>query len=282
VPYDGLARKSPGLFRSQAPIRAGVLSVMLVLGGCNAYNDVTGSINPAATAPVSEDAARAQVDELGRRYSADPNDKVAAMNYALGLRANGRYAEAVAVLENLAIKNPDDTEVLGAYGKALADVGRLREAGQVLANAQSPQHPNWSILSAQGAVADQLGNHVQAQEYYQTALRIAPGEPSVLSNLGLSYALSKQLDQAEAVLRQAAASPGADSRVRQNLALVLALRGKFAEAEAVDRTDLSPAQAAANVAAIRQMIAQSDTWREIQQSGANGQSSSAGASTDSD
>jgi Flp pilus assembly protein TadD len=85
-----------------------------------------------------------------------------------------------------------------------------------------------------------------------------------LSNLGLSYALTKQLPLAEQVLRQAVENPRADSRVRDNLALVLSLQGKFAEAQKVEQQDRSAQAAAANVASIRQMIAQSNSWRDIQ------------------
>ena len=56
-------------------------------------------------------------------------------------------------------------------------------------------------------------------------------------------------------------------RVRQNYALVLSLEGKFAQAEAIAATDLSQADAAASVDAIRQTIAQSETWRSIQRVG---------------
>lgn len=154
--------------------------------------------------------------------------------------------------------------MLGAYGKALADTSRLREAAEVLARAHTPERPNWSILSAQGAVADRLGDHDQAQAYYAAALKIVPAQPFVLSNLGLSYALSKKLPQAEKTLQEAAAQPGADSRVRQNLSLVLALEGKFDSAEEISRRDLSPKDAAANVKAIRRLIAQSSTWKQIQ------------------
>jgi Flp pilus assembly protein TadD len=86
-----------------------------------------------------------------------------------------------------------------------------------------------------------------------------------MSNLGLSYALDKKLPDAEQTLRDAANNPGADMRVRQNLALVLALEGKFGEAEDWSRRDLAPIDAAANVASIRKMIAQSNTWRDLQQ-----------------
>jgi Flp pilus assembly protein TadD len=91
-----------------------------------------------------------------------------------------------------------------------------------------------------------------------------PDEASVMSNLGLSYALNRQLPQAEETLREAAGNPKADIRIRQNLALVLALEGKFGEAEDWSRRDLAPIDAAANVASIRKMIAQSNTWRDLQ------------------
>lgn len=97
----------------------------------------------------------------------------------------------------------------------------------------------------------------------------------MLSNLGLSYALSKQLALAESTLTTAASRPAADMRVRQNLALVLALQGKFEEAERWSRYDLSPIEAAENVASIRQMIAQSNSWREIQSFGARDKSNAA-------
>ena len=119
-----------------------------------------------------------------------------------------------------------------------------------------PDRPDWRILNAQGAVLDQLGQHQEAQRYYATALRIVPEEPSVLSNLGLSYALSKNLPQAETTLRRATAGPRTDPRVRQNLALVVGLQGRFPEAEAIARADLPPDEATANVAYLRQMLAQ--------------------------
>ena len=165
--------------------------------------------------------------------------------------------------QRLAAKYPKDMQVLGAYGKALAEDGRLREAETILPEAHTPDQPNWSILSAQGVVEDQLGDHDQAQAYYRAALKIAPNQPEVLSNLGLSYALSRQLPLAEETMRLAAAQPGADTRVRQNLALVLALEGKFDAAQGVAQEDLSPVDAAENVASIKEMIAQSDTWNQI-------------------
>lgn len=233
----------------------------MTLGGC--VTERGGGPVALAPLPSSDAALRDYAATWGKRLDGNPSDAAAAINYARALRGLTQYSQAAAVLEGAAVKHPYDRAVLGAYGKALIDAGRLKEAGDVLARAHTPDRPDWTILSAQGAVADGLGDHGGAVGYYEAALKIAPDEPTVLSNLGLSYALVRRLSEAEDILRRAAANPRADMRVRQNLALVLALDGKFAEAEAVARQDLSPADATASIAAIRQSIAQSDTWSAI-------------------
>jgi Flp pilus assembly protein TadD len=242
-----------------------VLALATALGGCDATGDVTGSISPRAeSAPSSQEALRAYADACGKRYDADPGEKTVTIAYAKALKELGRHSQAAAVMESAAVKAPGDMEILGAYGKALADAGQLQQAADVLTRSYTAEEPNWSNMSAQGSIADQLGDHAKAQEFYNDALKIMPGEPSVLSNLGLSYALSRQLPRAEQALRQAVANPAADARMRANLGLVLALEGKFGEAEKVQQRDMSAQAATANVASIRRMIAQSNTWRDIQ------------------
>jgi Flp pilus assembly protein TadD len=239
---------------------------MLAFGiaGCKTTgtDDTTGSIVRATPMPRSEADWRREAETWGARYNANPKDAQAAINYAQALRATGQRVQAVAVLEQASIHNPRDTAVLGAYGRALADVGNLQQALDVLGRAHTPDRPDWRILNAQGAVLDQMGRHDEAQRHYASALKILPDEPSILSNLGLSYALSKNLPQAEETLRRAVANPAAEPKVRQNLALVVGLQGRFQEAEQIASKDLSPADAAANVAYLRQMLAKKD-WKTL-------------------
>jgi Flp pilus assembly protein TadD len=250
---------------------AAVALVAVSLGGCLGRNpaDTTGSIGATGSlGPASPDVQRRAVEQLGQRYERNPGDPTAAAAYSRALRAIGQNSQAVAVLQQAAIRNPKNLGLLGEYGKALADAGRLKEASDVLSRAHTPERPDWRVLSVQGTVADQLGDHDGAQRYYETALRLAPGEPSVLSNQGLSFALAKRLPEAELLLRQAAVSPGADARVRQNLALVLGLRGKLADAEEVLKRDLPPAEVAESLASIRSMVSQPDSWGAIRRSAA--------------
>lgn len=242
-------------------------SPALLGGGCYYDDDaVTGSIRSSVAQETDDAGLRTSAEALASRYDANPGDKTASIEYARVLRALKRYDQAAAVMQTAAVKAPSDFEVLAAYGKALADTGQLAQAAKVLANSYTPDAPNWSTLSAQGYVADRLGDHQAAQRFYQAALKIAPHEPSVLNNLGLSYALDKQLREAEQTLRDAAAQPSADERVRANLALVLSLEGKFNEAERVSQQDVPRAAAVANIAAVRGMMAQTNSWRQIEPS----------------
>lgn len=242
--------RSFALFRSVA--------VIALLAGASAgckttaqNSDITGSIG----GNVSDTQLRQVTEAWGERYKSNPKDPEAAISYAQALRMSEQRAQAVAVLEQSAIQNPNNMKVLGAFGRALADVGDFKRALDVLGRAHTPDKPDWRILSVQGAVLDQMGRHKDGQRYYASALKIAPNEPSVLSNLGLSYALSNDLPLAEKTLRQAIAGGKVDPRVRQNLALVVGLRGRFAEAESIARADLPPDRAAENVAYLKDMLA---------------------------
>jgi Flp pilus assembly protein TadD len=250
-------RVSPSRHRLLA---ATALIGALALSACKTTNtaETTGSVpaGSVAAAQRSETDWRRDAEVWGDRYRKNQRDPEAAIRYAQALRATGQRTQAAAVLEQSAIYNPKNTAVLGAYGRALADTGSFRQALEVLGRAHTPDQPDWRIISAQGAVLDQMGRHEEAQRYYASALKIMPDEPSVLSNLGLSYALSKNLPKAEETLRRANESKVAEPRVRQNLALVVGLQGRFAEAEAIARGDLSPDEAAANVAYLRQLLAE--------------------------
>ena len=230
------------------------------LGGCQTMSDITGSV--ASKADTNPEAGlRRSVEAAGERYRANPKDADAALAFGQALRATGQRAQAAAVLEQATIAHPGNKALLAAFGRALADNGNFQAAFDMLARAHSADNPDWRILSVQGTVLDQLGRHDEARRYYTSALNIVPGEPSVLSNLGLSYVLSKDLPKAEEVLRQAYGSGRADARVRQNLGLVVGLQGRFAEAESIVKADLPDAEAAANVAYLKQMLSRKDNPR---------------------
>ncbi|AVA19933.1 MULTISPECIES: tetratricopeptide repeat protein [unclassified Rhizobium] len=240
----------------------------LVLAGCSTTGKdkmTTGSI-PTMSKPVDEmngaDLAQATLT-LGKAYEANPKDRDTGVNYANALRMSGRNDQALAVMQQVAIAHPDDRGVLAAYGKAQAAAGQLQDALATIDRAQTPDRPDWRLVSAEGAILDQLGRSTEARGKYRDALVLQPNEPTILSNLGMSYVLTGDLKSAETYLRSAAAQPTADSRVRQNLALVVGLQGRFPEAEKIARQELTPQQANANVAYLRSMLAQQNSWQKL-------------------
>jgi Flp pilus assembly protein TadD len=235
------------------------LILALGLGSCqtSGLSDITGSIDDKADTGRVDDPRR-DADLHQERYRANPKDADAALKYGKALRATGQRAQAVAVLEQGTIAHPGNKQLLAAYGRALADNGNFQQAFEVLGRAHSPDDPDWRLLSAQGATLDQLGRYEEARQYYSSALKIVPGQPSVLSNLGLSYVLSQELPKAEETLRRAHGLAPTDPRVRANLALVIGLQGRFAEAEKIVRADLPPAEAAANVTQLKQLLSRKD------------------------
>ncbi|MBB4293453.1 Flp pilus assembly protein TadD [Rhizobium leguminosarum] len=241
--------------------------IVLALAGCSTTKDrmTTGSV-PKLTKPVEEmDATelRAATDRLGQAYEKNPRDPVTGVSYANLLRMNGRDTQALAVMQQVAIANPSDRNVLAAYGKAQAAAGQFQQALDTIGRAQTPDRPDWKLISAEGAILDQMGKASDARQRYRDALDIQPNEPSILSNLGMSYVLTGDLRTAETYLRSAASQPTADSRVRQNLALVVGLQGRFPEAEQIARRELSPQQADANVAYLRSMLSQQNSWQKL-------------------
>ena len=83
----------------------------------------------------------------------------------------------------------------------------------------------------------------------------------------LAHIVSVSGGHAVAMLERQDAITGADSRVRQNLALVVGLQGRFDEAEKIASAELSADQAAANVAYLKQMLAQQNNWQKLKSGG---------------
>ncbi|MFC3327498.1 tetratricopeptide repeat protein [Mesorhizobium cantuariense] len=243
-----------------------MLSLAAGVAGCGTDKLSTGSIGRTSGKPLESMSAgelHNATGALGQSYARNPADKRIATNYAAALQMDGDADQSLAVMRKLAIALPKDRDVLASYGKALAANGQFEAALDAVRRAQTPEYPDWKLVSAEAAILDQTGQKDDARQLYRKALDLKPNEPSVLSNLGMSYVLEGDLRTAETYMRSAAQQPNADSRVRQNLALIVGLQGRFDEAEKIASQELSPEQAQANVAYLRQMLAQQNAWSQL-------------------
>ena len=248
-----------------------LLASAVVLTGCNKTTGLLGpasSLSTASTTPVSLEA----LADLGQKWDADPRNVNKGLAYADGLESVGQKDQALEVYQKLVEANPANAKLAGAYGRKLVAGGKVEQAIPVLESAERQGDTDWRVMSALGTAYDQQGLYSKAREQYSKALVADPQNFTVMNNLAMSYALEGNLKEAEKELRAADALPRSKSepRIRQNLALVVGLQGRFDEATKLAQQDLPPAQVQENMAYLKKMLSQPNTWQQISDGGSQG------------
>lgn len=251
----------------RATPRAAILILLasaIALSGCNKTTsllDGTSNLATASTTPVSLEA----LADLGDKWEASPKDVSKGLAYASGLESMGQTDQALDVYRRLVEANPANAKVAGLYGRKLVAAGRIDQAVPVLESAEQKGETDWRVRSALGSAYDQQGLYEKAREQYSKVLASDPQNLVVMNNLAMSYALQGNLKEAETELRAADALPRSKSepQIRQNLALVVGLQGRFEEATALAKQDLPPDQVEQNMAYLKKMLSQPNTWQQI-------------------
>src|SRR5512140_1288068 len=116
-----MLRQSLQSCRSTRHLASVLSSALLALGLCSCQTDgapdITGSLGEKTEASRAADVRR-ELDSDGERFRANPRDAEAALRYAKALRATGQRAQAVAVLEQATIVQPENKALLAGYGRA--------------------------------------------------------------------------------------------------------------------------------------------------------------------
>ena len=248
-----------------------LLASAMILTGCSKTASQLGlasNIKTASTAPVSYEA----LADLGDKWQANPSDVNKGLAYANGLESLGQDKEALGVYQKLSEADPGNAKLAALYGRKLVAAGKSEAAIPILEGAERKGETDWRVMSALGTAYDQAGLYQKAREQYQRALAADPSNLVVMNNLAMSFALEGNLKEAEKELRAADALPqsSTEPRIRQNLALVVGLQGRFDEATKLAQDDLPPAQVEENMAYLKKMLSQPNTWQQISDSGKQG------------
>jgi Flp pilus assembly protein TadD len=232
----------------------------------------------ACTTPAAQEKEQEQAAAEARKAAADTG---VALKLASAARAAGDSASAVNLYKSALEVAPADNSIRVELGEAQLDTGAVDDAvltfGAV--DAKSADYleavlgleraqlmlrdPAKALSYADAAVAlaprdkraqvgrgvalDMLGRHHDAQPCYRAAIALDPQDVAARSDLALSLAFTDDFDEAISILTPLARDPSATPRLRQNLALVYGLKGDTAAARALGRTDLTPAEADANL-----------------------------------
>lgn len=210
----------------------------------------------AAAAPATDSRSELlkATEYWGQAYAKDPRDPQAALNYARNLKAMGEKRQALAVLQQTSMVNPNHRGINAEYGRLALEFDQISLAQKLLEQAEDPTNPDWRIISARGTVLAKQGRYREAVPFYEKALSLSPEQPSTLNNLAMAYAMEGEVDKAEPLLKHAASVGSQEPRVNQNLALVLGLQGKYDEAKMTAARALPADKAAANVDYLRSIV----------------------------
>lgn len=152
----------------------------------------------------------------------------------------GRFLEAVPLLERARKLHPQEVRFAFLHGTALASMMQFEQAVSAF-QAVIRQAPNIAdAYLALGQAQRKLGQRQEALDTYRKLLRMRPDSVEGYVALGSALAEMSQFEQAEAPLRRAlqyARDPKMQAAIHNNLAITLGSQNKHAEAlENLERT----------------------------------------------
>lgn len=163
---------------------------------------VGDAMNGAGDAEAARDAYR--------KVTAKSDQYVAARSrLALLAQQAGDREGALRLARETLDADPQDSRALVLYADLLRDDGRFPEAVQVLNRAIATgggSEPGWSLYYVRGVAEERAGDWPAAERDLQQALKLKPDEPQVLNYLGYAWAdRGEHLKEALAMLEKAAA-----------------------------------------------------------------------------
>lgn len=143
--------------------------------------------------------------ELERAYKLDRNSPVVNALYALSLRREGAYAEALKYLETVAAKEPQEPAWQIEIGNTVADLGDLSTAQMYFERAVelAPNNAQYRVYLARFSNQYNVDIRGMGLAAARQAVLLAPDDPSALDAMGWTMANLGDNASAERFLQQA-------------------------------------------------------------------------------
>ncbi|MBP0593024.1 tetratricopeptide repeat protein [Paraburkholderia sp. LEh10] len=169
----------------------------------------------------------------------NPEPAVEPYSSAASLYGNGRFGEALSLLEALLQRHQTDAQVLNLAAACCLSLDRLDDAQTYWRRAIDAKPDYCDAHSNLGVVLKELGRLTEAEACYRRALAIAPDHAGAYVNLGrLFVELGRPADAEQAYLRAIELHPG-DSDAYLNLGVLYQDQMRLSEAVAAYRNALS-------------------------------------------
>ncbi len=186
------------------------------------------------------------------------------MNLGIVLNKQGKYKEALEILEALYAENHGMLELRLAYGQALGGAGEFSEAEKIyrstLSSKNIPPSTQANLHFRLGVLLNRQGRFADASSELEKAIAIDPDGANSHVQLGAALMQLQQADRAERELLRGYELAGSKVGIAQLLlGQIYYAEGKFAAAQKAFEQYLSDVPAAPNAPQISQLIAQLKT-----------------------
>ena len=161
----------------------------------------------------------------------------ATVGQAASAQSAGKLGDAVALLQALAAKNPDNAGVLTAYGDSLRRQDHCDAAigvySKAIALIKTPVPADWALFYRRGGCHLNQGDWPKAEADYRQALSLAPNEPRILNELGYGYVdRGENLGLALTMIQKAVSAAPEEGYIVDSLAWAYFRLGRYDEAVA--------------------------------------------------
>ncbi|WP_142850099.1 tetratricopeptide repeat protein [Telmatospirillum sp. J64-1] len=177
-----------------------------------------------------------RLEEANAAYLAiDPSEELwwtTQLRVAGNLNEMGRSDEAIALLRDLAAKDPMRHDALVSLGEVLRGTRKFPEAidaySEALTRLERIERHHWPLLYSRGIAYEQSDRWPEAERDFLQALELEPDQPYVLNYLGYSWVeRGVHLDQAKRMIQKAVELRPNDGYIVDSLGWVLYKTGDY-------------------------------------------------------
>ena len=172
-----------------AQMQGGALDLVFENDGVQIYRvkpEASATVTPAAPLPSQPPAADPTAEALAQQLAINPDDSGAAFGLARRYIEQNRPAEAAQVLEDAAVRHPNDIPMLHLLGDVQAQIGNADAAIDAWQRAAQAQ-PTPLNINKLGQGLLQLGRLPEAEATFNRALTLDPAFPDPHFFLGELY-----------------------------------------------------------------------------------------------
>ena len=144
----------------------------------------------------------------------------AMLKEATALSIEGRFSEAIAVLERLQAERPDDRELRTYLGGVYATAGRFDDARKILVDVLRVSPEDFDATMHLATAHLFAGTYDEADRLVQRAQALRPGDADAVRLRGVVAWRRQRLDEAERWLSEAAAANPTDAKAAGWLGMV--------------------------------------------------------------